>query len=212
MSEPQSTSPPEPSEGASAIITAASKLFAEQGFEAVSVAEIARVAGVGKATIFHHYPSKLALYEAVLESVRSDALWSLEDQDWNSGELEERIASYVERQVRHLEANREILRLVQRELHSPDKEDNMRRVARIFEEPFTRLVRLFREARVRGQTSPDVSPEVAAHLLMHAGVDFVCSRPVLVHMAGAGHTADVSEFARNVAAILTHGFAPRSTE
>jgi AcrR family transcriptional regulator len=40
----------------------ASGLFAERGFEAVSVAEVARAAGVSSVTVFKHFPRKEDLY------------------------------------------------------------------------------------------------------------------------------------------------------
>jgi AcrR family transcriptional regulator len=46
------------------ILAAAQKVFSEHGLEA-SVAEIARVAGVGKATVFRSYPTKEDLIAAI---------------------------------------------------------------------------------------------------------------------------------------------------
>jgi AcrR family transcriptional regulator len=41
-----------------AIADAASRLFAERGFDAVTVDEVARTAGVSKQTVFNHFPAK----------------------------------------------------------------------------------------------------------------------------------------------------------
>ena len=38
------------------------KLFREYGFEAVTVEQLAKAAGVGIGTFYHYYPSKMALY------------------------------------------------------------------------------------------------------------------------------------------------------
>jgi AcrR family transcriptional regulator len=61
------------------IVDAAADLFAERGFDAVSVVEIARRAGVVEKTVFNHFPMKEGLVfdadppmrEALLEAVRS---------------------------------------------------------------------------------------------------------------------------------------------
>ncbi len=52
---------------ATRILDVAEQLFAERGFAAVSVREIAGRVGLNQASIYNHFSSKQALYEAVLE-------------------------------------------------------------------------------------------------------------------------------------------------
>lgn len=49
-----------------AIVDAALPLFARKGFAATTVKEIAAAAGVSEALIFKHFPSKAALFDAIL--------------------------------------------------------------------------------------------------------------------------------------------------
>jgi len=51
------------------ILAVAKVLFADKGFHAVSVDEIARRVGVSPAVLYQHFSSKDDLYEAVLESL-----------------------------------------------------------------------------------------------------------------------------------------------
>ncbi|MFO7592856.1 MAG: helix-turn-helix domain-containing protein [Pseudomonadota bacterium] len=51
------------------ILAVAKVLFADKGFHAVSVDEIARRVGVSPAVLYRHFTSKDALYEAVLDSL-----------------------------------------------------------------------------------------------------------------------------------------------
>ncbi|WP_233488653.1 TetR/AcrR family transcriptional regulator [Blastococcus sp. TF02-09] len=61
------------------IVDAAAELFAERGFDAVSVVEVAKRAGVVEKTVFNHFPMKEGLVfdadppmrEALLDAVRS---------------------------------------------------------------------------------------------------------------------------------------------
>ncbi|MGA2166070.1 MAG: helix-turn-helix domain-containing protein, partial [Solirubrobacteraceae bacterium] len=46
--------------------------FAEQGYDATGIAEIARRAGVAKSVIYHHYGSKAGLYRAVMMAGTKD--------------------------------------------------------------------------------------------------------------------------------------------
>ena len=49
------------------ILDAALELFAEQGFEATSVLQIADTVGIRKASLYSHYASKQEILEALLK-------------------------------------------------------------------------------------------------------------------------------------------------
>ncbi len=55
-----------------AILASARVLFAERGFEATSIDDIALAAGVAKGAVYHHYPSKEAIFLEVLDAVHRD--------------------------------------------------------------------------------------------------------------------------------------------
>jgi len=50
-----------------AILAAATTLFGEKGFAAATIDEIAIAAGVAKGAVYHHFPNKEAIFEAVLQ-------------------------------------------------------------------------------------------------------------------------------------------------
>jgi AcrR family transcriptional regulator len=50
------------------ILDAAVQLFAEYGYHATPLRDIARVAGIQAASIYHHYPSKQALLIEIMET------------------------------------------------------------------------------------------------------------------------------------------------
>jgi AcrR family transcriptional regulator len=58
------------------VLQAARTLFAQQGYTATSVRQIAEAAGIGKATIYHHFPDKETIALALLEESlgRMDAI------------------------------------------------------------------------------------------------------------------------------------------
>lgn len=49
------------------VLEGAREVFLASGFEGASVDDIARVAGISKATLYRHFPDKTALFEAVAE-------------------------------------------------------------------------------------------------------------------------------------------------
>ena len=55
----------------SKILTVSSKLFFEKGFEQTSIQDIVTALGMSKGAIFHHFKSKDAIFDAVLERYAS---------------------------------------------------------------------------------------------------------------------------------------------
>ena len=56
------------------LITAGRRLFGTTGFAATSVEDIAREARVTTGALYHHFPTKAAVFEAVFEQVHADML------------------------------------------------------------------------------------------------------------------------------------------
>jgi AcrR family transcriptional regulator len=59
-------------ETSGAILEAARKLFATQGFEATSIDDIAARAGVAKGAVYHHFDSKEEIFTRVLDAVQAE--------------------------------------------------------------------------------------------------------------------------------------------
>jgi AcrR family transcriptional regulator len=55
-----------------AILKAAQDLFGAQGFAATSMDQIAQAGGVAKGAVYHHFPSKELVFEAVFEQVSTE--------------------------------------------------------------------------------------------------------------------------------------------
>ena len=53
------------------VLEVAERLFTEPGYEATSIANVLAEAGVSRGAFYHHFPSKEALFETVLESVEA---------------------------------------------------------------------------------------------------------------------------------------------
>ena len=61
-----------------AIVKAAKRIFGERGFAAATMDEIAAGARVAKGAVYHHFPTKEALFEAVFEQVSLDLVSDLD--------------------------------------------------------------------------------------------------------------------------------------
>src|SRR5260221_12948475 len=54
------------------LVATATGLFAVQGYEATSIDNVLDAAGVSRGALYHHFPGKEALFEAVLEAVEEE--------------------------------------------------------------------------------------------------------------------------------------------
>ena len=89
------------------LLDAALEIFARKGFEGTTTKEVAAAAGVTEAIIFRHFPTKQALYTAVLDQhVASPAVqeWLSEIKSWmeqnNDAEVLRSIARVILRAYR----------------------------------------------------------------------------------------------------------------
>jgi AcrR family transcriptional regulator len=53
------------------LIATATRMFADRGYEDASIEAVLREAGVSRGSLYHHFPSKEALFEAVAEDVET---------------------------------------------------------------------------------------------------------------------------------------------
>jgi AcrR family transcriptional regulator len=62
-----------------AILIAAARLFSQQGYAAISMRVLAKEIGITPAALYHYFPSKEAIYYAVLEYVFNDKALAIGD-------------------------------------------------------------------------------------------------------------------------------------
>lgn len=70
------------------ILDAATGLFAERGFDPVTVAEVARVADVSEMTVFNHFPTKEHLFFARMEFFEERLIEAVRDRGAGSSALD----------------------------------------------------------------------------------------------------------------------------
>lgn len=74
-----------------ALVTLAAPVFSARGPDGVSMREIAELAGIRKASLFHHFESKERLYQAVMEDALSRLFELIVSARLDQGGFEERL-------------------------------------------------------------------------------------------------------------------------
>ena len=161
------------------ILASAEHLFAERGFEATRLEDVAERVGIRRASIVYHFRDKRELYHAVLESVFGGFRERLEGVLAERGTLTAGIEAAVSVWVDYVGERPAMARLLLREAASgrPDAPPPLTAHLR----PFFEVVQKF----LAGRRDPilEASPVDAVHLasaIAGATVFFVAAMPSLV--------------------------------
>jgi AcrR family transcriptional regulator len=141
--------------GRDRVLEEASRLFAEHGFDDVTMADIAEAADVARASVFNYFGSKHALIEAITETVlvvyREMLDAALEDTAAPTPAL---LRDLFEGMGKGIESQRRFFRGVFREITRIQLGLDEGSVAeRATEETITRLVQLIERGQARGELS-----------------------------------------------------------
>jgi len=145
------------------ILQTAYRLFVQKGYTATSMREVAAEAGIGKATIYHHFPDKQAMAMAMLEKTgaRMDESLQLVRAE---GDPRERIRVAVTANFKFLLEFAEIMQVVRREV-SGGRDQMQAGFVKFFQESMILLTDAIRRGTEKGIFRP-VDPTRAARTLM----------------------------------------------
>jgi AcrR family transcriptional regulator len=96
----------------SQLLEVAIRLFAEHGFHATSMDDIAEAAGVTKPVLYQHFPSKRALYRELLDDVDRQLTERLLDATSHATTGRERVQDGFAAYFRYVAAHRDAFRLL----------------------------------------------------------------------------------------------------
>ena len=201
------------SETAERILLAAADLFAERGYEAVSMNDIARQAGVSKANVFHHHTSKNDLYLAVVRRACTHSRERLTGLGSPQGALSERFHTFARGMLGDMLEQAQVTRIILRELLLDGEQRGPELAERVFGDNFTLLVAVLREGQKQGVLRRDLDPAMVATLLIGANVFFFEARDVLRHFRDVSFADQPEAYSRMLADILLKGIlaAPDNT-
>jgi len=192
------------------ILAAAEQLFADRGYDSVSVSEIAESAGVSKGNVFHHFRSKESLY---LTTLRAAGLRTTEidddDQEIHSQPPIKRLQSHFCSQLQQLTRDSQATRLVLRELLDHGSEHSKELAEDIYADAFAQSVSWAREGQQTGELRQGFDPGLLAFLLLASNVFLVQSEAIFKHIEDATFVGDAEAYSKAVFDLLLHGVATK---
>lgn len=188
------------------LLEAALEVFARKGFEGTTTKEVAAAAGVTEAIIFRHFPSKQALYNAVLDH----HVQSAETQEWLS-EIQRRmdenddegvlrsIAGVILKSYRNDTRYERVLLFAALEGHELGLAHNRQLVTPIYE-----LLRDYFARRRRERAVADLHPGV----IIGAIAGMVKNHAMMTQMFGFSPGVSDEEVVENFVHIMINGIRP----
>lgn len=82
------------------IIEKATRIFAEHGYEGSSLSDLAEKAGLSKQNLLYYFPTKIALYERVLDEVLDDWIERMSGLNASAQDIGGALVSYIEAKLR----------------------------------------------------------------------------------------------------------------
>jgi TetR/AcrR family transcriptional regulator len=164
----------------SAVLEAAEALFAERGFAATRLEDVADRVGIRRASLVYYFRDKQELYHAVLASVFGGLLAKIEAALSRPDPLPARIEAGVRAWVDYVGERPSIARLILREV--ADAAPGRRPAVIEHTKPFFALVRrqVFERDRGEQQKLTTIDPVHLASAIAGATVFFVAAMPTLL--------------------------------
>ncbi|NMO92524.1 TetR/AcrR family transcriptional regulator [Actinomycetospora sp. TBRC 11914] len=144
------------------LVEVAARAFLERGYDATSMEDLSRAAGITKSSFYHHVSGKEALLRGALDRALDGLFGVLAEPRALEGPPVARLRHIVRRQVEVLGTELPYVTLLLRLRGNTETERWALGRRREFDQAVAALVR---EATDAGATRPDLDPVVAARLL-----------------------------------------------
>jgi len=193
------------SAGELAILEAAETLFAQKGFDAVSMSAIASLANTSKPNIYHHFKNKDDLYLAVMTTAvrRTSAL--LDTLEVSPGTYAERLTEFSAGQLDNILGHKRSTQLILRETLSEDSEHGREITRLVMGEVYSRLVAMVHQGQQQGEFRADIDPTMAAFLIVSANMFFFQASPAMRHIPEVDFSDDANAYSEGIMDVLING-------
>lgn len=186
------------------ILAAARQLLEEEGTKTVSMAKIAKLAGVSEATVYKYYDSKQELINQVLIDWAAPFVERLTSELRHITELRSQLRLIAVRFMRSMEETPRFHRLFYQELRWEDYAGTaLHKLNHVFAHT---VVEAVQRAQQAGEVRPDVDP-VMIRDMMFGGLEHVAMRTSFI-----GRPLDIDTEAKRYVDVLLSGVLAAPTE
>ena len=190
-------------DSAGRIFRVARRLFAEQGFAAVSMRDIAEHAKMSKANVFHHFKTKADLYKCVLTTCAYEFDELLNQLEDNTSEIEEVLKHLIHSRLKLQLQDRETGILFVRAILEYHDNVEHRIVSEMIRDRFQRFIRLLTHLRKNSAVKDAIDNRTLALLIFGSHHIYWLMHP---HLSNDSHCLPApEEFSQQVANILIEG-------
>jgi TetR/AcrR family transcriptional regulator len=169
-----------------AILDAAERLFAEQGFTATTIKQIGKEAAVNSALLYYYYDSKETLYRATLQRILGQLLSRGTDAIERAATHTDRIRAFVRAQVRVLGEHPHFPRLLVRELVDHKAAHAEQAITTTAAGAFKRLCDVIEAGQKDGAFRRSLDPRFTAISIISQVAYFAIARPAVGVLLGHG--------------------------
>jgi AcrR family transcriptional regulator len=149
------------------ILDAARRVFAEKGFSATRVSDIASRAGVSQGTIYWYFKSKEELFMTLLEEWVSESIPTHADFAAAPGTVEEKVRRYLRAAAKTVAESQDLLPIYMEFLLHAFRDDSIReRFKALFAEMRSSLMAIVREGGESGAFRDDLNASHLASLVI----------------------------------------------
>ena len=193
------------SSGEQAILNAAEVLFAQKGFDAVSMSAIAKLANTSKPNIYHHFKNKNELYLAVMKAAvrRSSAL--LDTLEHAPGTFKEHLTGFAAGQLNNILTHERSTQLMLRETLSEGSQYGQEITRLAMGEVFNRLVEMVRQGQQEKEFRKEIDPMLAAFMIVSANMFFFQASPIMQNIPEVDFIDDANAYSKGVMDVLING-------
>jgi TetR/AcrR family transcriptional regulator, fatty acid metabolism regulator protein len=181
------------------ILEAAVKVFADKGFHASRVGDVAEEAGIAYGLVYHYFASKEDLLETIFRTTWTEMLARVREVEEAGVPAAEAVRQVTALLLRTWRRDPDLVRVLVREV---TRNQHVQQEIEEIAEAMLALERIVRRGQETGEFRPELDPRLAA-AVFYGALEEVLSSWVLGTLPDRDE--DIARAEKNVVALLTGG-------